>query len=60
MGKQVAPCMESVQYVRTLIPLWADGGTPASLTPIPACFLFSRPGDFGPAGVEVYAGERGF
>lgn len=26
MGKRVAPCMESVQYVRTIIPLWADGG----------------------------------
>lgn len=35
-------------------------GTPASCTPIPACFPFSRPGDFSPAGVEVYAGETGF
>lgn len=36
------------------------GGTPAPCPPIPACFLFSKPGDLSPAGVEVYARERAF
>lgn len=54
------PCMESVQYVRTLIPPRGDGGRLHRAIPIPACFPLSRPGDFGPAGVEVYAGKKGF
>lgn len=48
------------RHVRTLISHWANGGTPASCPPIPACFLFGKPGDFSPAGVEVYARERDF
>ncbi|XP_036963158.1 transcription factor 12-like isoform X2 [Acanthopagrus latus] len=54
-GKARRPCMESVQYVPTLIPQWGDGGRLHRALPSPACFPSSRPGDFGPAGVEVEA-----
>lgn len=53
-------CAESVQYVRTLIPQWGDGGCLRGALPFQHVCLSVDEGDFSPAGVEVYAGERGF
>lgn len=60
MGKRVAPCMESVQYVRTLIPLWADGGDACIAHSHSSLFPFQQTRGFWPSWSGSICRGKGF